>query len=324
MNAPRPPILLDPCFGDAELIPSLIRRHGPYQPVQRYFANQAEFEAMSGADDVRLMVIAPNFRGDWAYDKPLVDGVEAILHHDRFVEAAARLFDAEVVRPQQVYCNLTWQLPFHQGGGHTDIPAFIGFDRTEWPITLLSIMGHSGLFEAERIAIATAVAWSHRGDDGGFEYWPDGPHEPPEVHEGAIDDTAIVGDNDFMWHRVRPVGRPEDGMVDGLTLDSRLVHRGDGDWAIEDGGRELAAFPQERIRVSVSWKATVFADDEAAARADAGDGGLTIDEVVRRFRDDLARRGVDAPDPGDDPARNPAWIRALQQTYVHEPTTAAP
>src|SRR5262249_14924648 len=153
---------------------------------------------------------------------------------------------------QNVYVNLTWQLPFPQGLGHTDVPAFRGFDRTRYPITFLSIMGLSGLFEDVRVRIATAVAWFYAGRDGGFEYWPEGPERPSRVHEGSIDNTAIVGDNDFMWHRVRPTGRIDDGMV-SLSVDSELVRAGGG-WAIVDRGRTLAAFSRDRLRVSVSWK----------------------------------------------------------------------
>ena len=40
-----PPILVDPVFGDPDLIQRLIERHGPYAPVQRYFGNVAEYEA---------------------------------------------------------------------------------------------------------------------------------------------------------------------------------------------------------------------------------------------------------------------------------------
>ena len=94
-------------------------------------------------------------------------------------------------------------------------------------MTFLTIMGQTGLFEAERVKVATAVSWFYRGADGGFEYWPDGPGGASVVHEGAIHNTGIVGDNDFMWHRVRPVGRPEDGMATALR-QQRLLPRPSG------------------------------------------------------------------------------------------------
>ena len=40
--------------------------------------------------------------------------------------------------------------------------------------------------------------------------------------------TALVGDNDVMFHRVESVGGSDDEMVRGLTLDSQLAFAGDG------------------------------------------------------------------------------------------------
>jgi len=50
--------------------------------------------------------------------------VQRYMHHPSFVDGARELFDAKIVRPHTVYVNLTLQLPFAQGHGHVDIPAF--------------------------------------------------------------------------------------------------------------------------------------------------------------------------------------------------------
>jgi hypothetical protein len=317
---PRPPILLDPAVGDPALVHRLIDAHQPYWPVQRYFANDAEYAALSGRDASAGMVVAPVFRGNWAADGDVRPGVEPLLQHPPFVEAARRLFDAELVRPTTVYVNLTVQLPFAQGAGHTDVPVFRGFDRSRHPITLLTIMGLSGLFEDVRVKVATAVAWFYGGRDGGFEYWPDGPDAPPRVHEGRIDDTAIVGDNDAMWHRVRPTGRVEDGMP-VLTQASELTGGGH-DWRIVDGERVIATVPRERLRISLSWKALVFDSDDERRRYDERTDDLDLAEVLRRFRVDLAARGVEMPVPAE-PERDPALIALLQRHYVHHPAAAS-
>ena len=313
---PRSPRQIDSVFDDPEIVRALIERHSPYLPVQRYFTNQAEFEASSGQGK---MFIAPNFRGDWAYDKPLVEGIEPLLNHKGFREAAAEIFDAQVVRPQQVYCNLTVQLPFNQGGGHTDVPAFRGVDRREYPISLLQVMGHSQLFERYRVFIATAVAWFYRGEDGGFEYWPDGPGAASRVHEGDIYNTAIVGDNDFMYHRVRPTGASKDGLLGGMTLDTRLERQEDGAWQILEGDSVLSSFDYSQIRSSVSWKAMVFRDEEEARVYDEGLDLLGIDEVWATFEEDLSRRGVDAKRPRDSVTTNEEWIGTLSAAYIKEP-----
>ena len=316
MPLPRPPVAVDRAVEDPARFRSTVEALAPYWPVQRYFANSAEYAALSGDDAARPMVVAPIFRGNWATEGKAVPGAEAFLDHAPFVRAARELFDAEIVRPHNVYVNLTWQLPFAQGAGHTDIPAFRGFDRSRYPVTLLTIMGLSGLFEDVRLSIATAVAWFYRGTDGGFEYWPDGPDRPSRIHEGAIENTAIVGDNDFMWHRVRPTGRPADGMA-RLSLDSELAFDG-GEWAARDAGKTLGRFGWDALRVSLSWKALVFASDAERRRHDEHTDDIDLAEVVRRFAEDLRARGVPFTVP-EDPTRDPTWIGILREQYVRYP-----
>jgi hypothetical protein len=315
---PRPPVVLDNAVDDPALVHRLIDAHAPYWPVQRYFANSAEYAALSGNSGP--MIVAPVFRGNWAHEGRVEAGVEPLLRHTPFVEAARRLFDAEIVRPIIVYVNLTHQIPFPQGAGHTDVPAFRGFDRSQHPITFLTIMSLSGLFEDVRVKIATAVAWFYRGKDGGFEYWPDGPDAPSRIHEGDIDNTAIVGDNDFMWHRVRPTGRLEDGMP-SLTLESELVGEGDA-WTIRTGDETVAAFGRDGIRVSLSWKALVFDSDADRRRFDEHVDDVDLPEILRRFTADLERRDVEVRVPAD-PLRDPAFIDLLRTHYVRYPSTAA-
>ncbi|MFP3901612.1 MAG: hypothetical protein ACLFXM_12215 [Acidimicrobiia bacterium] len=317
----RAPVLLDRAVDDPELVDQLVDRHQPYWPVQRYIATGAEYATLSGDRGATELPVAPVFRGDWAVDGRPLPGVEPVLASPRFAAAARQVFGGEIVRPTTVYVNLTWQLPFPQGAGHTDIPAFRGFDRSEHPVAFLAIMGASGLFEDVRVKIATAVSWFYAGGDGGFEYWPDGPDAPPVVHEGAIHNTAVVADNDVLWHRVRPTGRPEDGMV-AMGLDSELV-RLDGDtWGIVEDGRELARFPREKLRVSLSWKAIVFDDEADRRRHDDHSDDIDLPEVIARFETDLRHRGVDLHLP-EDPRRDPTVLRTLQDVYVRYPTTAA-
>lgn len=319
---PRPPIRIGAVFDDPSCVERLVRAHQPYWPVQRYMANRAEYATLSGgtarADAASEMPVAPVFRGDWAYGGEILDGVEPLLHHEPFVDAARRVFGAEIVRPHTVYVNLTWQLPFPQGRGHVDIPAFRGFDRSTVPVTFLTIMGQSGLFERERVKVATAVAWFYRGDDGGFEYWPEGPLQPSVVHEGDIHNTAVVADNDFMWHRVRPLGRVEDGMA-SLSLDHELASEDGESWRIDGPTGTVARFDRDHLRVSLSWKADVFETDDDRRRHDEHRDDLDADEVLRRISADLADRGIDPSVPDTDPFRDPELLARLQSAYMQYP-----
>src|SRR5207249_2571019 len=143
---PRRPVEIDDVLDDPGLVRRMAVDNAPYWPVQRYFANAAEQEALSAGSTGGELVVAPVFRGDWAYDRPLVDGVDAVLHNERLIEAARRLYEGAIVRPQIVYANLTAPMPMFDPG-HTDIPAFRGVDRTQYPVWLLVQMGRSGLFE---------------------------------------------------------------------------------------------------------------------------------------------------------------------------------
>jgi len=315
-SAHSPPIFFDEVFDDPSRVRALVEREAPYAPVQRYLRNQAEFNASSGH---AAMVIAPNFRGHWAYDGDEVEGIDFFLHHEGFVAAARRLFGAQCVRPFAVFSNLTWQLPFAQGEGHIDVPEFRGISRIDYPVWLLNMMGHSGLFEAERIRIATAVAWFYRGSDGGFDYWPEGPQAAPRVHEGDIFNTALVGDNDRMFHRVRPTGDPARGLPKGMSLDSELRRVGPEEWGIFEGDRAIARFPYSELRISVSWKAHVFADEAEEARTRSGEADLEIGEVFERFRADLARCGEKLPH-SDSPLDDPAIVAALARRHVGGPS----
>lgn len=318
----RPPVYFERVLDDPNLVRRLVEANGPYYPVQRYFTNAAQYRALAGGG-AKQMIVAPNFRGDWAYDEPLIEGIEPIFLHDGFRGAAARLFEAEIVEPFSVYANITWQLPFDQGPGHTDIPEFRGIDRTRYPTPLLGVMGSSRLFEAERISIATAVAWFYEGEDGGFTYWADGPDAPPRVHEGRIFNTAFEADNERMFHRVRPVGDRGEGLPRGLTLESRLEHRGGDDWAIVGEDGDLAKTTWPGLRTSISWKARVYADAEALRLHRDHVDDLDIEEVFRRFYADLDRRGVEHPTP-DEPIDDAALMDVLASVYVRTPTVFEP
>lgn len=320
-KAPRAPIVLDRAFDDPSLVRTLVARGGPYWTVQRYLANVSEMASLSDAGKVapdRPMMIAPWFRGDWAFDGPKVEGVEPILGDAGFADAARRLFDAEVVVPQQVYVNLNPPMP-QLDPGHVDIPTFRGVDRTNTPVWLLAIMLKSGLFEPWYVPIATAVAWFYEGSGGGFRYWPDGPDARP-IDRPCRSNSAIVGDNDRMFHAVLAIG-DSPTFVRGMTLESKL-YVADDEAVIVDAGTTLARFPYDAIRISVSWKALTFPSDAERARFASGRDALTHADVERTILADLARRGVDATPPGD-LLRDRAFVDRLNTVYGFGPTVFA-
>ncbi len=321
MVRPRPPVLLEDVFDEADLVRRLAEANAPYWPVQRYFASAQEQRALSSArpQDSRpaeAVAVGPVFRGDWADAGTRVDGIEPILRSPILADAARRLFGAHIVRPQLVYANFS--LPMRSGdSGHTDVPEFRGIDRARCPIWLLVTMGRSGLFERWRVPIATAVAWFYGGVGGELTYWPDGPDGPPHTHPAATN-TALVGDNDVMFHRVDSIGLPEERTLRGLTLDSRLAFAGEHTWQVVDGDAVLGTYAFAKLRISVSWKAHVFADAAAARVYDEHRDDLDLERAIAMLLADLAQRGTPIARPAD-PLHDPDFVAALSRPYHQAP-----
>ena len=321
---PKPPIVLDRVVADGEVIRDMARANGPYWQPGRMLTSSGAPRDAADTDDPDLEVdprlVGPVFRGDWAFGEALVDGADALLAHEGFIAAAGAMFQTEVVVPEQVYVNLTTPLP-RAGFSHTDIPEFRGLDRRNAPAWLLSAMGVSGLFEAERVHIVTAVAWFYRGEAGGLRYWPDGP-DGPSVLQDDTWNTAVVGDNDVMPHEVQRVGPRGSAPPDGMTIRSELVWDADR-WHIVDGGAVLATYDDDQVRLSLSWKAKVYADGDERARAEEGRDGVTVEEALTRLEADLAASA--SPEPLAGHATDSTALRdQLNRRYSTYTPTPAP
>ena len=325
LRPPKPPIVVDSVVDDPESIRQMARDNGPYWQPGRTIASSksaTEVAANDGDDDdtdFANAMVGPTFRGQWAFGEPMIDRADSLLNHEGFTAAARQMYDWDLVVPEQVYVNLTTPIG-RQGFSHTDIPEFRGVDRRNAPAWLLTAMGMSRLFEAERIHIVTAVAWFYRGEAGGFRYWPEGMHGPSFLHDDTWN-TAIVGDNDFMPHEVQRVGPRGSVKPDGMTLGTELVCDGT-DWHIVESGAVLATYPDDAVRLSLSWKAKVFRDEAERADADAG-VGLTIDDAIARLGADLA--ASDRPeDLAGDSVASPELQAQLGRRYSAYTPTPAP
>ncbi len=279
------PVSVSRVLDDPARVRELARRTGPFFMPARYLVNAgAANDASSGSEEVEVPahLIGPVWRGDWAIDgAPLVDGAEDLLTLGPFVEGAQTMCGPDaVVDPQQVFINLTTPMR-GVGFAHVDIPEFVGRDRSNAPGWLLQAMGTSRAFEDVRITIVTAVSWFHTGERGYFRYWPRGIDNESVRHEDMWN-TAVVGDNDFMFHKVERVGRDDQAPVQGLTIDTTLNHDGDA-WQVLEQGSSLATYTDDDVRISLSWKARVHASPAAKDAAESGAGALSDDEILARF-----------------------------------------
>ena len=109
--------------------------------------------------------------------------------------------------------------------------------------------------------------------------------------------TAVMGDNDFMHHQVERIGPRHMGPPENMTLDTLLDHDGE-QWVVTEEDEVLARYDDEHVRLSLSWKAKVYADVATRAAADAGEGAIDAETALGRFADiidePLAATGPDA------------------------------
>ena len=291
------PLLLDRVFEDPAAVISIIEERAPYATLAEYHG----FDASSfyGGD------VVPWFRA--SFDDAF------FLEHPQWVEGARQAFGASIVRPLRCLINI--QPPVPAGAAHTDLPTFRGSNT--WPpeVWLLMSMGCSGLFAPWQVPVAAGLAWFYRGEGGEFEYWPEGPARPSRCQGPPLWNVGQISDNDYMWHRVGAIGRPEAILPRGtLRPEAKLHHVQGSSWEIRDGSEVKARYNFDELRISLLWKAYVFEDEGQLASFKNHDADLDLEQVVDIFCEDLSRRGVRFERPID-PLHDPAWQKVIEETY---------
>jgi hypothetical protein len=305
------PFKIDDVFDDPAVIRRLVQRNSPYRTMASYLPSSALRDGQSAADDG----VRAHFRATWAAAGLLLaDGAEAILGNPKLLLAASRLFDAEVI-PSTVAVNIT--APMAAGNIHVDVPSFRGADRDRYPMQLLQAMGASGLFEEWRVAEAGAVWWSYHGPGGTYDYWPDGLNGPMRSEYPPFVNSALVADNNRMYHRIGCIGDPAAAPV-AFSSAAQIRYHSDGGWIVSDSGKSPVRYDDRDIRISILWKAQLRSGPERRAPAP-----LTSEVITAILSADLNRRG--ARTAGLVPALNDQdWLDLVHSTYYVPVSAATP
>ncbi len=292
------PIELVGVFDDPAAVRRLVETTGPYPSIASYLPASAT-QSVPGADNGPL----PWFRANWAVNGRLdVAGAEIVLHNPKFIDAASRLFDGAEVRPTTIVVNIN--APMGPGAIHVDIPSFQGANRDTYALRLLQAMGSSGLFEPWRIVEAGAITWFYDGPGGAYDYWPDGLDGPMRSRCPPFDNVALVADNDRMYHRIGWVG-DTNPITPRLTPHAEINHDQTGRWTIRDGTATWG-YPEERVRISILWKAQLITRTVAAP--------LISDQIAAIINSDLTQRGIEPP-PSINPTADADWIDLAHSVY---------
>jgi hypothetical protein len=297
------PIRVDAVFDDPGAIRRLVELNGPYRTMASFLPDSAVRGRRATAGEG----VPPHFRATWAAGgRTLVDGAEVILRNPRLLRAASRLFDAEVI-PNTVAVNVSAAMA--ASAIHVDVPSFRGADRDRYPMQLLQAMAASGLFEEWRVAEAGAVFWSYQGHGGAYDYWPEGLDGPMYSEHPPFTNSALVADNNRMYHRIGWIGDPA-ATPPVFSAAAQISHDADGGgWIISDAGRSTVRYDDRDIRISVLWKAQVCPGPEGATAAP-----LTPELITEIISADLTRRGVRVPRRVP-PLSDQSWLDLVHSTY---------
>ena len=180
----------------------------------------------------------------------------------------------------------------------------------------MSLMGATGLFQRWLVPAAAALTWVYDvPDDGAYEYWPDGPSQPRASLAGPFGNRALIGDNDYMFHRVAPIGdRAKWALAKNFSIHARLEYRGSDACVVDIDSEVKVTYDASEIRASLLWRGLTFADADAERAYDEHLDGIDLATIERVFRDDLAGRGIEAPE-SKDVRKDPAWMAVLNEVY---------
>ena len=255
------------------------------------------------------------FRETYSYDGETVPGIEPLLRHPGFLEAAGKIHDAPIVVPNIVYANLL--VPGQELAVHTDVPEFRGANRMTVPQWLCVVMLHSGLFDDYRRRIATGIAYFEACGGGALAYYPDGPKAPARTLR-AKHNTAILLDTDSIFHGVDRV--EETQPIPVLRPGMHLHFEGDGTWRVGPEEAPVARYRWGELRFSISWKAYCYRDAAERRVVEDHSDDLALPGILDSLAADLRRRGrIDGPPPEDENA----FAHLLIDEYIRFPEPTA-
>ena len=327
-----PPRVLDGVYTDEqhERILGVIKGHGPWPTITAHHFNTVEELVATTSGPMRENegerltlddIATAHFRGYLAqHSVVFYPELHDCYYNSHFLEMARDYWGAQYAKPTLMLFNLCG--PHHSGlSAHLDAVTFRGIRIENSPVWLQNVMGKSGLFTEHLVKMAQVITWWYLGDNGTFTYWPDGPLGEPQRLDHPMWNKGVVVQNEAMFHRGDPVGRPDERDTPGLKHRSLIGYDAERDeWAITTDGEVIRRYRPEQMRLLVHWSAEVYSDmDEVKKNMDHSDD-LTHDIVFERLLADMRSKGVAVAEPSD-PLHDSDFIRALIATYTIAPTT---
>jgi hypothetical protein len=325
-----PPKVLDDVYTDDQYtrLLDVVKRHGPWPTITaHHFQSVDELIATSSGtvpkdhgltlDDVATA----HFRGFYAQNSVcFYPEIEDIFYNSKFLAEVKAYWGALYAKPTMMLFNICGP---HQSGlnAHLDAVTFRGVRYENTPVWMQNIMGKSGLFTDYLVKMAQVITWWYLGAEGTFTYWPDGPLQPPKRLDTPMWNRGVVVQNEVMFHRGDPVGRPDQRAIPGLKHRSVFAYVPvDDAWAIRTDGQEIRRYEPNEIRLLVHWNAEVYRDMDEVKKVMDHTDDLTHERVIDTLLADMRAKGRKVAEPTD-PFHDDEFIHALMSAYTIAPTT---
>lgn len=325
-----PPRVLDDVYTDDQYtrLLDIVKQHGPWPTITaHHFQSVDELIATSSGvvpkdhgltlDDVATA----HFRGFFAQNSVCFHPeIEDSFYNSKFLSEVKDYWGAQYAKPTMMLFNICGP---HQSGlsAHLDAVTFRGVRYENTPVWMQNIMGKSGLFTDYLVKMAQVITWWYLGAEGTFTYWPDGPLQPPKRLDPPLWNRGVVVQNEVMFHRGDPVGRPDERAIPGLKHRSMFEYLPTEDaWIITTDGAEIRRYRPNEIRLLVHWNAEVYRDMDEVKKVMDHTDDLTHERVIDTLLADMRSKGRKVAEPTD-PFHDDEFIHALLSTYTIAPTT---
>jgi hypothetical protein len=330
MTPVAPPRVVDDVYTDDQYrrLVGVIQDKGPWPTITSHHFTSVEqliATATGVVPDGHGLTLddlaTAHFRGFFAQNSVCFHPeIEDCFHNPKFLQMARDYWGAAYAQPTLMLFNICGP---HQCSlfPHTDATTYRGVRFENSPVWLMNIMTKSGLFTDWLVKMAQVITWWYTGERGTFTYWPDGPLVAPQHLTTPMWNRGVVVQNELMFHRGDPVGRPEERDIPGFKHRSEFAYRRPtDDWAISTDGDVVRSYRPDEIRLLVHWNAQVYDDMAEYRMVTEHTDDLTHEQVFGMLLDDLRRRGVHVAEPSD-PYNDIEFITALVNTYSMMPET---
>ncbi|MCB2065624.1 MAG: hypothetical protein KDE15_03165 [Erythrobacter sp.] len=303
---------------------NVVRENGPWSLIlAQHFKSPEEVVATTsgsvpeGFTPTWDMFLSPVFRGYFAQAHTMLHPeLEDCFFNKKFLDLVRGYWNAPYATPENMLFNI--QGPCSGGGSpHVDATRFRGISYQSTPVWLMNTMVKSGLFKHWQARKAQVITWYYKGKvGGGFNYWPEGPHNQPKQIHAPMWGRAVVVENEMMFHTAESCGPAAMRRPEGLAINSLMEAdpQVEGGWRITTDGKVIQQIPEEEFRFLVHWGADIYKDFSELKRALDHTDDITNEQAIDMLIADLRQRGETFEVPTD-PLTDKAFIGLLTRVY---------